>query len=330
MQVEAKETVLTLIVQELDECPSNDQCANAERVDGLPYTTTSTNAFARPLGSEEADYGIYSCDRLPTSERASWYEITGSGSCLGAYVWSSGEAILGVYSGSSCQNITCAAQSSQYDDRNVLWLGEEGETYYVVVGGYSWERPGLLDFSMYINEATDCPTVPANDLCTNATAIDSFPFTYSGSLELASMTNSSETGGCFYEDARTVWFEVATKENNTCYQADLQLDDFEYGWLSVHEDNCTSLQCLSQGEGAPASVTWTADAGEKILLAVSQPAWRPGPGSRYALTVKVCIRPFHRCDAPLSNNAGTGVSLCRKQRLRFGDDCRRGTVQRLQ
>lgn len=77
---------------------------------------------------------------LDGSTKTLWYEVVGDGSCLIASVAADNfEAVLGLYEGDACGDISCLDQAEYqlYGSRNglLLWRSVIGTTYKLVVGG---------------------------------------------------------------------------------------------------------------------------------------------------------------------------------------------------
>jgi len=136
----------------------------------------------------------------------------------------------------------------------------------------------------------DCPRVPANDICTNATMIDTLPFTTEGNNRLASIAGSdSGATSCdlVQETFPTIWYKVSLQFNGaTCVKASL----FAYSFdpiLAVYSiaSSCENLSCVDQSNSD--TVTWKADEGETYYVVLaSSDEWTRGP---FGLDISVSL-----------------------------------------
>jgi len=136
----------------------------------------------------------------------------------------------------------------------------------------------------------DCPRVPANDICTNATMIDTLPFTTEGNNEQASVAGyNSWATSCVLvqETSPTTWYKVSLQGNGaTCVKASL----FGYSFdaiLAVYSsaDSCKNLGCIDQSNSD--TVAWKAEEGETDYVVVaSSGEWTRGP---FSLEISVSV-----------------------------------------
>jgi hypothetical protein len=94
-----------------------------------------------------------------------WYTIQGTGGVFEASMNITGALEFSVYSGDSCDMLTCVASQ----DRPLLpmdWETTEGQAYFIYVFGTNAYEKG--EFSIVVNEVTR----PTNDLCSEATNIE--------------------------------------------------------------------------------------------------------------------------------------------------------------
>ena len=68
------------------------------------------------------------------------------------YVWSSFDTFIWVYTGESCDSMSCFLQE-RYEDRAVHFLAEDQQVYRILVGGAN-SRTG--DFVVTVTEVRDC------------------------------------------------------------------------------------------------------------------------------------------------------------------------------
>lgn len=86
--------------------------------------------------------------------RGAWYTLTlTSDAIVTALVTNQNfDAGLSLYSGSSCDDITCINSSGylQYTDRVMTWAADAGTTYYLLVSGEVFDEAGTFDISIEV------------------------------------------------------------------------------------------------------------------------------------------------------------------------------------
>ena len=147
----------TLTVDNLDD---NGSCASAASV----ATTSSKEVVFGSTRDLPLSIGIESsiCKSSSTTSGSpnAWYQLEESDGSIRCASVSSEEsafsAVLTIFSGVNCDNLTCLATSSSQLDE-VAWITEPGMSYYIAVSGAEDEEVG--DF--FLSVRTD---IPSNDL----------------------------------------------------------------------------------------------------------------------------------------------------------------------
>jgi len=136
----------------------------------------------------------------------------------------------------------------------------------------------------------ECPQVPTNDICTNATMVDTLPFIAEGSNELASPVgedDSATTCSVVVPGAtRSVWYRL--QGDNRCYRASTQGSTFDTVLAVYNTTNgCEGLLCLKENDNfidATSQVSWATAAGTDYFIFVT--GYWDSIGE-YSLTVEV-------------------------------------------
>ncbi len=149
--------------------PANDNCANA-----IPLSIPSSVQGSTTCATVESPPPPV-CSTTGYTAPGVWYTVVGNGDQLTATLcnaYTNYDTKLFVYSGTSCATLapvacnddaspTCSFGSLK---STVSWCSSIGETYYVLVSGYT-TNTGL--YQLDILDGPVC-VVPANDLCANA------------------------------------------------------------------------------------------------------------------------------------------------------------------
>jgi hypothetical protein len=327
--------------QESDDCPAipeNDRCEGAFSVSIFPFTDTGSTEAAtavfpfsysddrldddfrflqseqpRPPSPPPSSFpGVPpfpgECYNVESSTKSVWYVVEGDGSCLSASTLGSNfDTVLAVYKGEGCQGLTCVAQSEYYYSDEVSWKTENGETYYILVGG-SYRNAGSFFLQIEVRDESQCPSIcilyskvcrcacltnicpnaylqrgtcPANDQCETATTINDFPFIESASTTLATAEGYGGTAtscNVFDGSAKTVWYEF--EGEGSCLSASVVGEGFQPALALYEGDDCDFISCSAQpssGYGPTSSgygyggglLSWRSEIGTAYKLAVA-------------------------------------------------------------
>jgi hypothetical protein len=189
------------------------------------------------------------------------------GACYSASTLGSNfDTVLGVYTGSGCEELTCIAQNEFFFIAGISWKTEPGELYFILVGG-SFGNAGTYFLDI------DRGLCPDNDKCESATPIDSLPFIKSASTTLATSVGfDSPALSCKFIDgvAKTVFYSIVG--TGSCLTASIAGDEFEFVLALYEGEICDS--CLDQTDFNERGLSWRSDLGTRYTLAV---AGRFGP-----------------------------------------------------
>jgi hypothetical protein len=120
---------------------------NAFNVSTLPFFITDNNELATddPYGG----YGGYgeNCNNIYGLRKTVWYKVVGDGSCMTASISSDFEAVVAVFGG-ECEGLRCLGKADYYTESGLSWKTESGQSYYVLVGGYSSSGTFVLDIEV--------------------------------------------------------------------------------------------------------------------------------------------------------------------------------------
>jgi hypothetical protein len=151
--------------------PANDDCADATAVKALPGTITTSTCCAT-----DDDAAI--CVVTPPGKGV-WYAVTGTGNTMTASTSNPGtdfDTKIQVFC-NDCGELICVGGNDDVSDTNlqstVEWCTSLGQTYYVLVGGFSGACGNL---ELTIDDGSVCTTpppcgAPVNDECEDRIAI---------------------------------------------------------------------------------------------------------------------------------------------------------------
>lgn len=237
--------------------PVNDLCADALPIE-CGNDVTGTNEFATPYN--EVCVG-------DSTAAGVWYTFVGANSSdPGAVDGTPGDQVtlstcstadydtkIDVFSG-ACGTLTCVGGN---DDGNgcdgftslATIPTVVGETYYVLVSGYSASSVGTFTLSMSCEAA--CLPVPANDECADAEmltiAASGAGTATEGTNECAS--NALESPSCeFFGTVQDVWYTFSTGAVDTILAMNIEaitMDGAEMG-IVVYADSCGGTEVLCE------------------------------------------------------------------------------------
>jgi hypothetical protein len=135
------------------QCPTNDACESSAKVERFPYQFEGYSQLSTPLDSH---FSGARCSIVTENSRGSWFRIDGESLCYSTSVSGSArDTIIAIHEGTDCGNLECLAQNldSQNGTRGrrlqtfdniannkVSWVGENGTSYYIFVGGVPESR----------------------------------------------------------------------------------------------------------------------------------------------------------------------------------------------
>jgi hypothetical protein len=175
--------------------PANDNFANAEPINSLPFSTAVDNTNAT------AEFGEPQSCNFPF--RTIWYSFTPEQNMAVRISGPGGGAVsIFLASGPSITDLTFLACAYSSNSTNVQV--DAGQTYYLRVDSF-FGQPGPLQFSL------EQITPPANDRFADAEAINALPFT--ASVDNTNATSElGEPFGCS-SPFRSLWYSFTPAEN---------------------------------------------------------------------------------------------------------------------
>jgi hypothetical protein len=297
----ASEGAFDLEVAAVD-CVMNDECDSATPITELPFVDVTNSALA--TRDNISNSSAFACNQYPRSSRSLWYYMSGmSGTCVSVYVWSDMSLFLGIYTGDSCQTMSCYIQE-QYGDRAIHFMTEVGRDYHIVVSHENTFDSG--EMAITVAEGLDCPVAIENGNCTSAMLVDSVPFEISQSTELAPPNEQYLACGV-WTGRKMVWYEFSPEETS-CISAEIESTmpyyyDLRISVFEASSANCTSsLSCMKEGIAnyRGAQVSFKAEAGRTYFLVVSDEAYRAGTPYKLSLLESACVE---------NDSCGTAATL---------------------
>lgn len=130
----------------------------------------------------------------------------------------------------------------------------------------------IIVFRLLPAQGGECPPRPSNDRCTNATAIESFPFSTSANVVGArNVIFGSSASSCYYvgPDNKGVWYQL--DGDGSCVNVALQ-SNFPAGIAVYGSDgSCNNLTCAFQSEDLQfggSNYTFSTEAGQTYYILV--------------------------------------------------------------
>jgi len=232
----------TMLVTDLGSPAEGDACVTALPL-SVPGTAFGDTCMATPDGA----LGCGTGDSSP----GVWYQVTGTGNQFIATLCNgtSYDSALSVFTG-GCDFLSCVASNDDScgAQSQVIFQTFPGETYYILVRGYS------TNCGFYTLDVTEL-LPPANDECVNATEV------FCNSFALADNLGATDN---FIDDiylcrvvpgngSNSVWFKFTAAEDsaviatcNSSFPADdsiLQVFEGSCGFLSPLPDGCNDDGC---------------------------------------------------------------------------------------
>jgi hypothetical protein len=260
-----------------NEVPENDLCENAIAV-AVPSLTAGSTLTATT--DSEFPY----CDTSITAPGV-WYTVVGTGNEITADTCYTGTADydskISVYC-PDCADPFCAGGNDDAPDcfaggSTITWCSETGETYYILVHGFS-SRTG--NFELSVSDGGTCtnpvacapPPVPENDECEDAITVDVPSLTPGSTLTATTDSEFPDCGPLITTPG--VWYRTYGTGNeitaDTCYTGTANYDSK----ISVYCPDCADPVCIGGNDDAPAcfaggsTFTWCSQAGASYYILV--------------------------------------------------------------
>ena len=243
--------------------PSNDKCEDAVSfAPGSLYPGTTKGATL--------DFDEFN----PQAEcggtgwnRGVWYSFTGNGKLTFISFTPSYEgAQMSLFSGSCGNSLYC--ESNHGTETSFSFVPVNDIEYRLFLAGSSFDAAGDYSLSM---EQYDRP---ANDDCTSAVKISSFPYSDEGNMKGASPDFQEDTVQCGDVNYSGVWYSFTGTGKTISFELKTAGTASDYwGEIAVFQGQCGQFECIIQeeSEGANAVVTSslpsTIGAEYKVLVA---------------------------------------------------------------
>jgi len=254
----------TITVEEVDR-PENDLCENSILIEANEIYEGTTH-----FSSTTSDDPEVCGDASPSFFGGVWYSFIGSGSREFVGV-DSYDAEVSVYSGPSCDDLTCVTGSE-----GGFFMGEylyvsfnttEGETYYFFVTGI---RSSRGNFSISILDAA----TPENDSCNDAVVLE-LGDTVQGTTTFASRADDFDFGDCGNSTSGNVsdagvWYTI--EGGGFPSQVSIQAE-YDMQLTVMTGDSCETLECVDGTSGFDGNffsgqVIWDAEEGTTYYIYV--------------------------------------------------------------
>ena len=232
--------------------PANDNCANAVTLTVNPNAVCTSFSQGYTLGATNSGLVADPCFGNPDDDV--WFKFVataGSHKISLNNIVSIGTAdnddiYFQVFSG-TCGNLTSILCS---DPPSSLVSGlTVGQTYYVRV--FSYDGVGSnQSFNICIGSI---PPPPANDACSGALAVTSFPYAYTQTDALGATNNSGFLTACTDGMNDGTWFSFIGNGGNVDVIVTMPSESYFDAQIGVFTGSCTSLTCVdtedSGGDG---------------------------------------------------------------------------------
>lgn len=226
---------VTATVEILDD-DSNDSCGGSVLIDSFPFATSQSTLD----GVTSTGDPTPAC--ISTFGNGVWYSFVAptSGTFSIDTIGSDFDTGLGIYTGacSSLDLFACDDDGAVDLTSSLAIPVQEGVRYHVLAGGYNSQVGELLLQADFIPGSFGGMV---NDLCSNAVAIASVPFT--DLLDTSGATTAGDPGAsCLFEFGRGIWYTFTTPTHGW-----LKVDTFGSGFdtgLALYTGPCTDLSEL--------------------------------------------------------------------------------------
>jgi hypothetical protein len=232
--------------------PANDNCANAATLTVNPNAVCTSFSQGYTLGATNSGLVADPCFGNPDDDV--WFKFVataGSHKISLNNIVSIGTAdnndiYFQVFSG-TCGNLTSILCS---DPPSSLVSGlTVGQTYYVRV--FSYDGAGSnQSFNICIGSI---PPPPANDACSGALVVASFPYAYTQTDALGATNNSGFLTACTDGMNDGTWFSFTGNGGNVDVIVTMPFESYFDAQIGVFTGSCTSLTCVdtedSGGDG---------------------------------------------------------------------------------
>lgn len=154
--------------------PTNDDCGSARVINSVPYTDSNFNAFA----TDDAPKVVCARGTITgTTRGAVWYSYTNGPAASAAIIGetTAQDAVLAVYE-TTC-GVAPTIVCSDTVETGIYFNMKPNTTYFIVVAKASDVIPQASEVLTFTFDLVAPIAPPANDLCENAQAIDSYPRT---------------------------------------------------------------------------------------------------------------------------------------------------------
>lgn len=136
-----------------------------------------------------------------------------------------------------------------------------------------------------------------NDLCDNATQVDSIPFVDAASNILATREDSGRPGvNCYVAErmSNTVWYEL--DGDGSCWSASVVGEGFDAGLVLFDGVACDRMLCANENYfGNSNVVTWQSEIGSTYKLMVGGLYGAQAGDYILAITVRATMKHFYNC-----------------------------------
>ncbi len=266
--------------------PANDLCSNATPLPcgttNLAGTTVNTTNIANVSGCSMSNYGV-------------WYTFVGDGQQTTITTNPAFDIKLSVSTGTcgSMTNIACTDAAPE----TATFTTVNGVTYYVYVA--HWLAGSTTTGTFTISRTcSTAPTPPANDLCSNATALPCGTTNLAGTT--VNTTNIANVSGCSMSNYG-VWYTFVGDGQQTTITTNPAFDIK----LSVSTGTCGSMTNIACTDAAPETATFTTVNGVTYYVYVAH--WLAGSTTTGTFTIS---RTCTAAPPPLTNdNCATAINV---------------------
>lgn len=281
--------------------------------DEAPLVTCGVTVTGTTVGGTIAT-NLPTCTTTLNTAPGRWYRVYGGGGVITVSLCgSSFDTKVGVFSGTSCSNLTCvvgnddnAAVCGPGNHSHLTFNSVSGTQYYIYVTGFL-SNAGA--FTLNVTGACGTPPpppVPANDECANAIAIT------------CGSTTTGTTSGATIDVVPTcdvtatapgVWYTI--QGDGDVFTLSACGTGFDTK-LSVFTGTCGSLVCLEGNSGACSEVEFLSVAGTTYRVLVHGNGTSTGSFSLTSTCAPLCPSPI---SAPwtvtaINGAVGTAIENC--------------------
>jgi hypothetical protein len=183
-----------------------------------------------------------------------------------------------------CGDLAClipiAAADSSYNSR-FTWIGEADVSYHFVIDGGAFDGVGIT-FNVIMKEFP----IPANDVCTAATAITVLPFKIEATTEGALVDSDAEV--CGSVETNGVWYEFVGDGSEVELGVTSNSEVVHYVAVHVFTGDCSDPFCEVVVGPTVNEVnhTWITEIGVKYSFLVSSGQFDLG----FPFTIQLFVR----------------------------------------